>query len=198
MKATLRLSAPATYAEYLAIASATEHRLEFIDGVIVAMAGGSHVHNALGGRFAMLFGARVRPPCRTFSPDQRFWIAATARGRFSDGAIICGTPSAPPHDRHAATNPTVVLEVLSPSSIGDDEGDKRSDFQSLETLQAYLLAAQDARAIRVYRRDDRGAWRQLPDHYRDGDELLLPGMTAPITVAEIYDGILDEHGRSVL
>lgn len=198
MKVTLRLSAPASYAEYLAIAGLTEHRLEYINGVIVAMAGGSHVRSALGGRFAMLFGTRVRTPCRAYSPDQRFWIAATARARFSDGAVICGTPEAPPHDPQAAINPTIVLEVLSPSSVGDDEGDKRADFQSLETLKAYVLMAQDSRHVRVYRRDDRGGWRPLPDQYRDGEVLDLPGLATSIAVAEIYDGILDEHGASLL
>lgn len=197
MKATLSLPRRATYTEYLAAQQSTECRLELIDGVIVAMAGGSYEHNALGARFAVLFGTRVPRGCRSYTPDQRFWIASTARGRYSDGSIICGKPVRPVHDDQAATNPQVIVEVLSPSSEGDDDGDKRRDFQSLGSLQAYVLAAQDARSVRVYRRMH-GAWQSEPDVYGDGDSFELPGLTRAIAVDEVYDDILDAAGCSLL
>ena len=198
MKATLSLPRRSTYADYLAAEQTSESRLELIDGVIVAMAGGSSEHNAIAGRFAGAFAARAAPGCLYYTPDQRFWIAATARGRYSDGSIICGKPATPPHDAQATTNPLVVVEVLSPSSEGDDDGDKRRDFQSLASLQAYVLAAQDARWVKVYRRTERGEWRAEPDVYRGGDSFELPSLTRSITVDEIYDGILDGSGRSLL
>src|SRR5262249_25443989 len=101
------------------------------------MAGGSDEHNAIATRLTTLCGVRVPAVCHSFNSDQRFWIAATARGRYSDGSIICGKPAHPAHDSQATTNPLVVVEVLSPSSEGDDDGDKRRDFQSLASLQAY-------------------------------------------------------------
>jgi Uma2 family endonuclease len=197
MKAVLSLSNRSTYAEYLAVEQVSEHRHEFLEGVIVAMAGGSDEHNALASRFGAMFTARVPRGCRTYTPDQRFWIAASTRGRYSDGSVICGKPEHPAHDAQATINPVIVLEVLSPSSAGDDDGDKRRDFQTLATLQAYVLAAQDARHVRVYRRDDRGGWRDLPDVYTDGT-FELPGLTAPIAIEALYDDILDETGRSLL
>jgi Uma2 family endonuclease len=198
VKATLRLPRRATYADYLATEQNSESRHELIDGVIVAMAGGSDEHNAIASRFAGLFMTRVPRGCRSYTPDQRFWIAATARGRYSDGSIICGKPAHPAHDNQATTNPLVVVEVLSPSSEGDDDGDKRSDFQSLESLQAYVLAAQDARCVKIYRRAERGEWRNEPDVYRDGESFELPGLTRAITVDEVYDDIIDAAGRSML
>jgi Uma2 family endonuclease len=198
VKATLSLPHRATYADYLAAEQGSERRHEFFDGVIVAMAGGSDEHNALASRFATLFGMRVPRGCRSYTSDQRFWIAATTRGRYSDGSIICGKPEHPPHDAQATTNPSVIVEVLSPSSAGDDDGDKRCDFQSLASLQAYVLAAQDARWVKVYRRTERGEWRAEPDVYRDGDSFDLPKLTRPIAVDEIYDDILDRDGRSLL
>ena len=198
MKATLSLPHRATYADYLAAEQGSERRHEFFDGVIVAMAGGSGEHNAIASRFAGVFVSRVRRGCRSYTPDQRFWIAATTRGRYSDGSIICGKPEHPPHDAQATTNPSVIVEVLSPSSAGDDDGDKRRDFQSLASLQAYVLAAQDARWVKVYRRTERGEWRAEPDVYRDGDSFDLPSLTRPIAVDEIYDDLLDGDGRSLL
>lgn len=195
MEAILRLSCRASYADYLAVEQTSERRHEFFDGVIVAMAGGSDEHNAIAGRFAKLLGNRETGTCRYYSPDQRFWIAARVRGRYADGSIICGPPEHPAHDPQATVNPVVVLEVMSPSSQGDDEGDKRLDFQSLATLEAYVLVAQDQRRVQVYRRAD-SEWRATA--HGDGDSFELPTLSAPISVAEIYDGILDPSGRSLL
>lgn len=198
MKAILHLPQRASYATYLATEQGSPFRHEFFDGVIVAMAGGSDEHNAISGQIAGLCAMHRRAPCRYYSPDQRFWIAATRRGRYSDGSIICGPPEHPPHDDQATLNPLVVFEVLSPSSEGDDEGDKRRDFQTLASLGAYVVLAQDARCVRVYRRDERGAFSDLPAVYRDGDRFELPGLSAAIAVADVYDGVIDAEGRSLL
>ena len=198
MKAVPSLPRRATYADYLAAEQTSARRHEFIDGVIVAMAGGSDEHNAITAHVTGLFMMRVRSGCHGYSSDQRFWIEATARGRYSDGSIICGRPAHPAHDNQATTNPLVIIEVLSPSSEGDDDGDKRRDFQSLASLEAYVLAAQDARCVKVYRRGERGTWRDQPDVYRDRQSFELPGLTRAIAVHEVYDGLLDAAGRSLL
>ena len=195
MEAILRLPRRASYADYLAVEESSERRHEFIDGVIVAMAGGTDEHHAIAGRLAKLLGNREAGHCRYYTSDQRFWIAARMRGRYSDGSVICGAPEHPTHDAQATTNPVVVLEVLSPSSEGDDDGDKRCDFQSLESLQAYVLVAQDQRRVKVYRRI--GSERRTTT-YLHGDRLELPTLSAPIGVAEVYDGILDGSGTSLL
>jgi Uma2 family endonuclease len=198
MKAVLSLPRRATYADYLATEQSSERRHEFIDGVIAAIPGGSNEHNAIAARFSTLFGVRMRNGCHCYNSEQRFWIEMTSRGRYSDGSIICGRPAHPAHDKQATTDPLVVVEVLSPSTEGDDDGDKRRDFQSLVSLQAYVLTAQDARCVQVYRRTERGEWRDEPDVYRDGERLELPGLTHAIAVDEVYDRLLDADGRSLL
>lgn len=198
VRASLLLPRLTTYADYLASECTSERRHEYIDGVIVAMAGGSDEHNALSGQLARLIGNRQTGGCRYYSPDQRFWIAATQRGRYSDGSVICGSPEHPPHDRQASMNPVIVLEVLSPSSEGDDEGDKRRDFQSLPSLLAYVLVAQDEQCVRVFERDAHGHWATSAVVYRGDQQFELPGLNGPISVSEVYDGILDSTGRSLL
>jgi Uma2 family endonuclease len=198
VKVVLRLARRATYADYLAAEQNSPRRHELIDGVIIATAGGSDEHNAIAARFTASFGARVRGGCRPFGADQRFWIEATQRGRYSDASIICGKPAHPHHDGQATTNPTVIVEVLSPSTEGDDEGEKRHDFQSLPALQAYVLVAQDARRVSIYRRSERGEWRSEPEMYGSGASFELPALTRAIPVDEVYDGLLDESGRSLL
>ena len=195
MQAILKLSRRASYADYLATEQMSERRHEFFDGVIVAMAGGSDEHNALAGQLAGILNNRRTGACRYYTPDQRFWIASSIRARYADGSIICGAPEHPAHDRQATTNPVVVVEVMSPSSEGDDDGDKRLDFQSLASLQAYVLVEQDQRRVKVYRRQG-GEWSVST--YGDGDGFELPHQSAAIGVGEIYDGILDATGASLL
>ena len=84
---------------------------------------------------------------------------------------------------------------MSPSSEGDDDGDKRLDFQSLASLEAYVLVSQDQRKVKVYRRTER-EWQAAT--YADGESFELPRLSAPIAVAEVYDGILDALGASLL
>ena len=198
MKATLRLDRRSSYGDYLAAEQSSPVRHEYIDGVVVAMAGGSDEHNAIMLQVGVLCATRRTGKCRAYPADQRVWIAATGRGRYSDGSIICGAPEHPPHDAQATTNPVVVIEVLSRSSEGDDEGDKRLDFQSLASLQAYVVIAQDERRVKVYRRIDRGEWRTDPDIYRDDQSFELPTLSSAIMVAEVYDGIVDAAGGSLL
>lgn len=195
MEAFLRLPRRASYADYLAVEQDHQYRHEYLDGVIVAMAGGSDEHNAIAGRMARLLGNRETGRCRYYTSDQRFWIAARTRARYADGSIICGPPDHPGHDSQATTNPTVVVEVLSPSSEGNDDGDKRSDFQSLASLEAYVLMAQDQRHVKVYRRAGT-AWTSTT--YRDGESFELPALSAPISVDEVYDRIVDRVGASLL
>jgi Uma2 family endonuclease len=195
MEAFLRLPRRATYADYLAAEQTSERRHEFFDGAIVASAGGSDEHNAIAARLARVIGNRETGTSRYYTADQRFWIESRRRGRYADGSIICGPPEHPAHDDQATVNPVVVIEVLSPSSEGTDDGDKRCDFQSLASVQAYVLVAQDQRRVRVYRRMG-SEWRVEP--YRNGDLFELPALSSPVAVAEIYDRILDTDGRSLL
>jgi Uma2 family endonuclease len=195
MEAFLRLPKRASYAEYLAVEQCSGHRHEFFDGVMVAMAGGSDEQNLIVATLGGLIMNRRTGSCRYYPSDQRFWIASRRRSRCADGSIICGPPDHPAHDDQATTNPAVVIEVMSPSSEGDDDGDKRADFQSLESVQAYVLLAQDQRRVKVYRRTG-GEWKVTI--YVDGDQLELPTLSAPIPVADVYNGILDEAGQSLL
>jgi hypothetical protein len=121
------------------------------------------------------------------------WRRSRTHTRYSDGSIICGRRSIP----LTTLKPQRIPQSCSrsPSSEGDDDGDKRSDFQSLTSLEAYVLVAQDQRRVKVYRRAGR-EWRTAT--YHAGDSFELPMLSMSIAVADIYDGILDAAGKSLL
>ena len=61
-----------------------------------------------------------------------------------------------------------------------------------------MLAAQDSHTVKVHRRDGDGTWPDLPETHALGQTFVLPGLTRPLTVAELYDDILDASGGSLL
>lgn len=142
-----------TYAEFLAFeeASATKH--EYLDGLVVAMAGGSPEHARLSARLIVeltrLLGDR---PCVVYSSDARVRISATNRATYPDVTVVCGETEAADDDADAITNPIVLVEVLSDTTEREDRGEKFAHYRRLPSLQEYVLVSQREPRIEVFRR----------------------------------------------
>ena len=146
-----------TYEEYLALVEETGVKHEFIEGVILAMAGGTPEH----ARLAMAVGASLvahAGPCRTYSSDLRIRVPETGRATYADVTVVCGPLETHPEDPDACVNPTILVEVLSPTTERDDRGEKFSQYRKLASLQDYVLVSQSPRRIEHFRRSDGGAW----------------------------------------
>jgi Uma2 family endonuclease len=143
-----------TYAEYLELEASSEQRYEFVDGAVYAMAGGTSEHS----RLAMALGAELRAAlatkgCAVYGSDLKIRIDATNRSTYADAVVICGPEVHSDIDRNAITNPTVIVEVLSPSTEASDRGEKWRHYQHLESLREYVLVSQDSPYIEVFHRD---------------------------------------------
>jgi Uma2 family endonuclease len=153
-----------TYAEYLAYERDSGMKHEYDAGEIVAMAGGSRRHNALASRISAALEAGRKPGCVAFQSDQRVRVVATGRATYPDASLVCGPIEGDPADPTGATitNPVLIVEVLSSSTEADDRGAKWQHYQSIASLQEYVLVSQDAPRIERYRRLPSGDWE-----YRD-------------------------------
>jgi Uma2 family endonuclease len=152
-----------TFAEYLAFERATDAKHEYVDGLIIAMAGGSRRHNALALRVgAALDGLRERG-CVAFQSDQQVRSLPTGRVRYPDVTVVCGPIEGDPADPSGIiiTNPTLLVEVLSPSTEEEDRGEKWHDYQQIPALQEYVLVSQFSPRIERYRRQANGTWEYL-------------------------------------
>ena len=163
---------------------ASEDKLEFVDGMIYAMSGGTPEH----ARITMAFGAELRAAlrgsCRVYGSDLKIRIDATNRATFADVTAVCGPLQTSPSDRLACTNPTLIVEVLSPSTEASDRGEKWHAYRRLPSLQLYVLAAQDQPRIEVFARQGTGWSLHV---YGPGEHLELtigPGIT--LSVDAIY------------
>jgi Uma2 family endonuclease len=148
-----------TYAQYLEFERTSELRHEFIDGEILAMSGGTPLHAFLIARVLTALGNQLGTgPCRTYSSDLRIRVPETGRATYADVTVICGEVETHPEDPDAATNPTVIVEVLSPTTERDDRGEKFAQYRHLLSLRDYVLVSQERQRIEHYARGDGGRW----------------------------------------
>lgn len=149
-----------TYAEYLAYERDSELKHEYDSGEILAMAGGSRRHNALALRVGAALDAARERGCVAFQSDQKVRILATGRATYPDATVVCGEIEGDPVDPQNATitNPTLLVEVLSPSTEQEDRGSKWQHYQLIPSLQEYVIVSQDAARVERFRRLPGGSW----------------------------------------
>ena len=105
------------YAEYRRFEEATDAKHEYVDGEILAMAGGTPEHAALAAAvIAEVSRQLAGGPCTAFTSDLRIRVRATGLATYPDAAVICGEVERDPQDPNAAVNPIVLVEVLSDST----------------------------------------------------------------------------------
>lgn len=142
-----------SYAEYLERERATGLKHEWLDGEIFAMAGGSPEHARLIAAVTHALSLLVSPArCRVYTAELKVRIAATGLATYPDVTVVCGPLQLDSDDHNAIVNPTVVVEVLSPTTEAYDRGEKWSHYRRIESLQAYVLVEQFRPRIEVYER----------------------------------------------
>lgn len=178
-----------TYDEYLAYERDSGLKHEFDDGQILAMAGGARRHNALASRVSAAIERGRRPGCVAFQSDQRVRLLATGRATYPDASVVCGRIDGDPADPTGATitNPTLIVEVLSPSTEHDDRGAKWQHYQRLASLQEYVLVSQEEPRVERCTRLPTGAWEYSVA--TGGSVELATG--GALDLATLYDALPD-------
>jgi Uma2 family endonuclease len=178
-----------TYDEYLAYERDSGLKHEYEDGEIFAMAGGSRRHNALALRVGAALDAARKTGCVAFQSDQKIRILPTGKATYPDASEVCGPIEGDPADPsgNTITNPTLIVEVLSPSTEEEDRGNKWQHYQLIPSLNEYVLVSQSSRRVERYRRASAGAWE-----YRGFTEGIVDLATgAKIDIATLYADLPD-------
>ena len=175
-----------TVEEYIAYDEATDIRYEYIDGEIHPLSGGTLYHGLIMANASGELRQRLKgSDCRVISSDMRNRVNRT-RYVYPDFSVVCGEPVT---DERAVNlwNPTLVAEVTSPSSIDRDRGEKLLYYQSIASLQIYLVIDQHRVFVELYERQNDG-WRRR--EYHDLEAIVpLKILDCDLPLAEIYDGI---------
>ncbi len=171
--------------EYLARERQSAFKSEYLDGHISAMSGVSRAHSLINSNLARLLGTQlVDRPCEIHVSDMRVKVSARGLYTYPDIAVVCGEGQY--EDAHVDTllNPTVIIEVLSPSTEAYDRGRKFASYQRLPSLREYLLVAQDQARVEHFVRQEVG-W--LLTAFDDpAAALAMPTIGCTLPLAEIY------------
>lgn len=148
-----------TYDQYLALEQETGVRHEWLRGEAWAMAGGTQRHSAVATNLTgELYAALRGKPCRLYNSDAKVRIDDTDLSTYPNLSVVCGELARSPLDRHASTNPTVLIEVLSPSTERWDRGGKFHHYRRLASLQHYVLVSVAELRVEVFTRADDETW----------------------------------------
>jgi Uma2 family endonuclease len=175
--------------EYLAIERQADSKSEYLDGIIVAMAGASRAHNLIGGNLNREIGTQLKNrPCETYSTDMRVLISQTGLYTYPDVAVVCGEILFLDDKQDTLLNPTVIIEVLSPTTESYDRDQKFAHYRRLASLREYVLVAQhEVLVVRYLRQGD--DW--LPTEFRSMDDTLsLASIDCHLPLREIYAKIV--------
>jgi Uma2 family endonuclease len=173
-----------SFRDYLLLERDSTVRHEFLDGEIYAMAGGSVLHAALSSAAAVLLQTQLRGRCRTYSSDLRVRVPATGLTSYPDLTVICGQVLTDPEDKETATNPSLLVEVLSPATIDFDLGDKFEHYRQITSLTAVVFVWQDRRQIEVRLRNDDGSWASKT--CASGEIAEIPALDCRVPVDVLY------------
>jgi len=167
--------------------AAIEGRSEYVAGEIFAMAGGSEEHNLIVTNVVGELRAQLKQqPCPVYPSDMKVRISSAEVGAYPDVMVICGDRAFYDGRRDLVTNPLLIVEVLSESTEAYDRGQKFAYYRLLESLEAYLLIAQDRVSVDLYRRQDDGSWN-LRSYADLNDVVELPTINARLALSELYD-----------
>ena len=175
-----------TVEEYFAFDEASEYKNEYIDGEVIPMTGGTLNHGAIIMNVGFALMRRLMgKDCRVFGGNVRNRVSAT-RYLYPDISVVCGAPETDERSINLF-NPVLVAEVTSPSSLDYDRGEKLIHYQSIPSLQVYLVIDQFKAHVELDARpDDR--WRT--ETFTGLDAIVpLAALSCELPLAEIYEGI---------
>jgi Uma2 family endonuclease len=177
--------------EYYRLEEAADYKSDYYDGEIFAMAGGSPAHSLIVINIGRELSSQLKgKPCATYDPNMRLKVVATGLRTYPDVSVYCGPLEYDPQDvsRQTLTNPTVLFEVLSPTTELYDRNVKGWHFRRIESLQALVLVAQDKPRAEAYFRQTDGTWA-LRDVEGLEESLSLPLINVTLKLREIYDRV---------
>jgi len=181
--------------EYLTLERSASSKSEFHEGQIFAMTGASRKHNLVSGNIYRELSLQLKKrPCEAYINDMRVKAAQANSYHYPDIAVVCGVPQFEDAQVDTLLNPTLLVEVLSPSTEAYDRGGKFAHYRKINTLREYLLVVQDQPSIERYVRQG-DVWILTE---AEGLEASVPleSIDCVLSLREVYDKVLDDAVNS--
>jgi len=179
--------------QFLDFAENAEERYEYIDGEPIEMTGGKLNHFRLINRLQQLLESLLPDSdCEVLGSGMLLRVGDASLVS-PDVIVVCGEPETE-SDTRILLNPILVVEVTSPSSIDYDRVVKRDFYESVDSIQAYLIVDQHRMLVELYARGETG-WH-LQTFSQSDDELQLEALNCSLSLRDIYRNVDFETGDS--
>uniref|UniRef100_B8HYU7 Putative restriction endonuclease domain-containing protein n=1 Tax=Cyanothece sp. (strain PCC 7425 / ATCC 29141) TaxID=395961 RepID=B8HYU7_CYAP4 len=179
---------------YLQLEAQSQTKHEYINGEVYAMAGASDTHVTIAGNLFVLLRSHLRDSgCRVYIADMKIRIAARNCFYYPDVMATCG-----PQDQQTPNYkrfPKLIVEVLSDSTEAFDRGDKFADYQTLASLEEYVLLNTRHRRVECFRRNPQGLW-VLQSYLPETDSFELQSVEFSGTLTALYEDVVLEPSHS--
>jgi Uma2 family endonuclease len=180
-----------TPAEYYALEEKAEYKSDYYEGEIFDMSGGTSNHSLISSNVVGELRQRLKgKPCKAYESNLRLKIEASSLRTYPDATVYCEQIRYDPEDpnRTTALNPTVLFEVLSPSTESYDRGLKSANYRLVKSLKAYGLVAKNRPYVELHYRQGNGEWA-IRDIGGMDASVPLDAIGIDLPLVEIYDGV---------
>ena len=176
--------------EYLELEVQTEYRNEYLNGEVFAMAGASVAHGHIALNISWRLASQLEgSPCAVQVAELRIRTGDRSMYTYPDVVVFCGKADI---EKYKGTdtvgNPTVIIEVLSPSTEAYDRGVKFQRYQGIATLMEYVLVSQDKVLLERYVRQSNGEWLYSSVNSLE-DSLQLSSVPARLKLSDVYQRV---------
>jgi len=171
--------------DYLQGELSSDVRHEYINGHVYAMVGASDVHNLIAQNITFALRQHLHGgTCQVFISDMKARIRTQQDEVFyyPDVLVSCARDD---RERYFRAKAKLVVEVLSETTERADREGKFAFYRQLDTLDEYVLVAQDSRRVEIYRRSQKSA----PEFHTVDTNLQLESVDLPLTLDQVYEGV---------
>lgn len=174
--------------EYLAFEEQAPDKHEFYRGELFALAGASARHNIIVTNLIVgLGGALKGSGCQVFGSDMKIHIPERALFACPDVSVVCGKQEYYNEKQTALLNPTLLIEVLSPSTAAYDLVTKFALYRALSSLREYAVFEQERQRAELFRKQASGVW-EVVDRPENEHALRFTSVNCTLALADIYAG----------
>jgi Uma2 family endonuclease len=175
--------------QYLEMERQAEYKSEYFQGEVFAMAGGTRFHNLIANHIGRDLDEQTRHRnCEVYGSDMQVQVSMTGLYTYPDVCVVCGEAKFLDERGQTLLNPTLIVEVLSPSTEGYNRGRKFEHYRTIESLEEYLMVASDHVHADLFTRQPDGHW-VLSAFGDPADTVDLKSIGCRLVLANIYEKV---------
>jgi Uma2 family endonuclease len=177
-------------AEYLENEEKSLEKHEFYQGEVFAMAGASIPHNQVVRNALSKIDGHIKEggKCQIFPGDLKVHVEINSLFTYPNLSIVCGKIETLENHKDIITNPTVLIEVLSPTTHDYDRGGKFKLYRDIPSLKEYILISSMEVLVEKYNKQADGTW-VLHEYKTENDSFTIAAVAMPVEVKSLYRNV---------